>query len=180
MDDRELLLRTHRGCERSALALWSSHAPKLLVFAAAIVGKGDAEDVVQAVFCGLLDLPRSRITEIRDVPAFLAASTRRAALNSLRLARREQARREATARTRGLTGPAPEGIGEALDRLPRRQREVVVLKHVSGLTFDQMGTALGVPRDTAASRYRAAMAVLRRLLGVEEDGFRVKEVAHAW
>ncbi len=180
-DDRELLLGTHRGCERSACMLWAAHAPRLLAFARAIIGPHDAEDVVQSVFCGLLVLPRARLREVRDVPAFLAATTRRTALNAIRAARRERARRERSAPpTPGPRTTVHDALPGALDALPRRLREVVVLKHIGGLTFDQIAFALAIPRDTAASRYRAAVAALRGLLA--EDHFPrtpEPEVAHA-
>src|SRR5262245_14801830 len=93
-DDRQLLLSTHRGHEASARLLWSRHAPRLLAHARAILREpGAADDVVQAVMCRLLELPRSRLAAVDDVAAFLAASTRREALNHLRAARREHARR---------------------------------------------------------------------------------------
>ncbi len=179
--DHELLLDTHRGCERSARTLWAVHAPRLLAFARALVGPHDAEDVVQSVFCGLLDLPRRRLSEVRDVPAFLAATTRRAALNSLRSARRQRARHESSKTPPSAPrAPANDGLQQAIDSLPRRWREVLVLKHVAGLTFDQMGVALALPRDTAASRYRAALAALRTMLKHDQDTEAdTTEVAHA-
>lgn len=160
--------------------LWARHASRLLAFARAIVGPHDADDAVQAVFCGLLDLPRKRLSEIRDVPSFLAASTRRAALNLLRSTRRERERRRAgRSPVAGSTATVENDLTAALDALPRRQREVVVLKHVAGLTFDQIAVALNLPRDTAASRYRAAIAALRRVLeGAGARGVRL-ETAHA-
>lgn len=171
-DDRQLLLDTHRGREAAARLLWQRHAARLLAHAAAIVGPGDADDVVQSVLCGLLALPRRRVSEVQDVPAFLARSTRSAALNHVRSRRREGNRRRAAA----LCSPAPAacgpGIAEApdealqrtIDALPRRLREVVVLKHVAGLTFDQIALALALNRNTAAARYRAAVARLQHAL----------------
>ena len=58
-------------------------------------------------------------------------------------------------------------IEAALDQLPGDQREVVVMKIWGGLTFAQIGTALGVPLSTAASRYRYALARLEQELSEE-------------
>ena len=41
---------------------------------------------------------------------------------------------------------------------------MLVLKIWAGLTFPQIGAALEVPDNTAASRYRYALAKLRELL----------------
>lgn len=165
IDDRELLLATRRGCDRSARALWSRHAPRLLAFARAIVGEAHAPDAVQSVFCSIMTIDRARLAEVRDVGAYLVTATRRSALNSLRAIRRERARRESAPLRLVPSDAHPEDdLAAAIDLLPRRQREVLVLKHVAGMTFDQIGRALGVPRDTAAGRYRAGLAALRSAL----------------
>lgn len=167
-DDRQLLLATHRGHEASARLLWHWHAPRLLAHARAILREpGAAEDVVQSVMCRLLELPRARLTAVDDAGAFLAAAVRREALNHLRTARRETARR-AGARTVRAAAPGPAALRDdlpaALDALPRRLREVVVLRHAGGLTFDQIAVALEANRNTIAGRYRAALASLRTRL----------------
>jgi RNA polymerase sigma factor (sigma-70 family) len=164
-DDRQLLFATHCGHEASARLLWHRHAPRLLAHARAILREtGAAEDVVQSVMCRLLELPRARLVAVIDVSAFLAAAVRREALNHLRSTRRETARR-AAACTDGTFGPVPsahrDDLSAALDSLPRRLREVVVLKHAGGLTFDQIALALQANRNTIAGRYRAAIASLK-------------------
>src|SRR5262249_49146088 len=116
-DDRKLLQATHRGHEASARLLWRLHAPRLIAHARAIVREpGAAEDVVQAVMCRILELPRARITAVHEVAAFLAASTRREALNYLRSRRREAARRRPapTAPVSPGPGATPE-VSAALD-----------------------------------------------------------------
>lgn len=174
VEDRQLLLDTHRGSDAAARLLWQRFAPRLLAHAAAIVGRDSAEDVVQAVLCGLLGLPRRRVAAVDDVPAFLAASTRRAALNHLRAYRRESTRRRCLAERPTTPVPHPddpsadpstdESLRAGIDALPRRLREVVVLKHIGGLTFDQIAFALALNRNTAAGRYRSAISVLKELL----------------
>jgi RNA polymerase sigma-70 factor (ECF subfamily) len=49
-------------------------------------------------------------------------------------------------------------------RLPEEQREVLALKIWGEQTFEQIGASLGVPPNTAASRYRYALKTLRREL----------------
>ncbi len=173
-DDRKLLVATHRGHEASARLLWARHAPRMTAHARAILrDPAGADDAVQAVMCRLLELPRARIRAIDDVAAFLAAAVRREALNQIRSARRARAR-ETNAPVRFRAEPAPEGgLHAALEALPRRLREIVVLKHTSELTFDQIALALGTNRNTIAGRYRAALTALRAVLGAEMG------VAHA-
>jgi len=182
-DDRQLLIRTRDGHEPAARLLWERHAPRLIAYARSILPPSlSPEDTVQSVFCRVVALDRAAIGAVQDVPAWLTSLVRREALNAVRAARRERARVEragAIARSAlreeggSGTGAAPgvgnapathEALHRALESLPRRLREVVTLKHVCGLTFDQTAHALSVPRGTAAARYRVAIVTLRGLL----------------
>lgn len=167
MDDRQLLVQTRDGHEPAARLLWERHAPRLLAYARAILPpRLSPDDVVQSVFCRVVALDRATIKGVADVAAWLTILARREALNAIRADRRERARlalrarREETPSTLG----SRDDLQIALDSLPRRLREVVTLKHVSGLTFDQIALALALNRNTAAARYRAAIETLRRSL----------------
>ena len=59
-------------------------------------------------------------------------------------------------------------VEAALGQLPGDQREVVVMKIWGGLTFAQIAEALGVPLNTAASRYRYALQRLEAELSEEK------------
>jgi RNA polymerase sigma-70 factor, ECF subfamily len=64
-------------------------------------------------------------------------------------------------------GASPESavaVEEALSRLPRAQREVVVMKVFGGLTFDEIAAAMGGSQNTAASRYRYGIEKLKAAL----------------
>ena len=50
-----------------------------------------------------------------------------------------------------------------MSRLPDTYREVITLKMWGGLTFAEIADTLGIPANTAASRYRYGLAELRRL-----------------
>jgi DNA-directed RNA polymerase specialized sigma24 family protein len=162
-DDLQLLLRTHRGDDAAARLIWDRHASRLVAFAGTIVRRADiAEDIVQDVFCNLLRLDRRTIAEVRDVPAWLTLLTRRAAISRLRSDRRRTAR-EAVGSTRPATTDTP-GDRSGVDALPRRHAEVLVLRHVCGLSFDQISLALAANRNTIAARYRRAIEALRRTI----------------
>jgi RNA polymerase sigma-70 factor (ECF subfamily) len=51
-----------------------------------------------------------------------------------------------------------------LEKLPPEQREVVSYRLAGELTFAQIGQALEISTQTAASRYRYALEKLRLLL----------------
>lgn len=75
----------------------------------------------------------------------------------------------------GATDAADEGPGigpdqafevhEALDRLDRRHREVLVLLFLEGLTVDEIASVVAVPPGTVKSRVYHAKKALRALLG---------------
>jgi RNA polymerase sigma-70 factor (ECF subfamily) len=94
--------------------------------------------------------------------------------------RRRDRREEAVASARPessraaamLSGPLEQeerraAVEAALARLPEPQREVLVLKVWAGLSFPQIAQSLAIPPDTAASRYRYALAKLREQLAEE-------------
>ena len=65
------------------------------------------------------------------------------------LARREQAVR----------------LADALERLPEHYREVIVLRHLGGLTFQQVARRMGRTEDSVQKLWVRALASLRRTLG---------------
>lgn len=166
-DDRRLLQLMHKGHESAARELWQRFSPRLLAYARSIVPSA-ADDVVQSVFMTILEQPRSAIKQVDDPGAWMLVLTRRCALNHLRTTRRDIARRQAAAgiqrESAAIKPGESESLSRALGELPRRLREVVVLRHIAGLTFDQVATALGANRNTAAARYREAIRRLRLVL----------------
>ena len=58
-------------------------------------------------------------------------------------------------------------LREAVERLPREVRAVIVLRYFTGLTLAETAAALEVPPGTVATRQRRGLALLR--LELEED-----------
>jgi RNA polymerase sigma-70 factor (ECF subfamily) len=153
------------------------HGPAMLLLARQFVGsRADAEDVVQDGFVRFWSA-RHRAT---DPVAYLFACVRTAALDWRRANTRRVRREQAMARPEARDGPGDalfEGslehaerramIEAALAQLPEPQREVLVMKIWAKLSFPQIGEALDIPHDTAASRYRYALAKLREQLAEE-------------
>jgi RNA polymerase sigma-70 factor (ECF subfamily) len=55
-------------------------------------------------------------------------------------------------------------VREAIDALPDRHRRVLVMTMHAGMTYDQIGEALGISPGTVASRKSSAIAKLRVIL----------------
>jgi len=167
LDDRQLLLGIARGRDDCARELWSRHGVALAALARAAVGQSAAADIVQSALCRVLEVSSSRLREIDNVPAWLSTIVRRESANYLRTERRRR-RRDRTPRATvgaGDTFRESADLWDSVDQLPRRLREVVMLKLIAGLTFDQLSLALGLNRNTAAARYRAALESLRESVG---------------
>lgn len=164
--DHELLLRTHRGDDRAARELWSRFGPSLIAYAGSMLdglgGRAAGEDIVQSVFCRVLEASRVELRAVRDARAWLATLVRHAALNARRARRREAHR---LSRAGPVLACASRGTDDDLmarfSQLDEDLREAVLLKHAAGLTFDQMSDVLGVARSTLSSRYQKALSELR-------------------
>lgn len=59
-------------------------------------------------------------------------------------------------------------LKEALKRLPRELKDVVVLRYFSGFTLAETAELLKIPQGTAATRQRKALQLLRLELSEEE------------
>jgi RNA polymerase sigma-70 factor (ECF subfamily) len=153
---------THENWKTS----FSELAPGLLLFARQWVRSGaDAEDVVQEAFVRFWRQKRDI-----DNRGLLYATVRSVALDVIRRDSR-RARREAEAYADADQSVEPQFAADnesqlllagAINRLPHEQREVLVMKIWNELTFAEIAQALGISQNTAASRYRYALATLKR------------------
>jgi RNA polymerase sigma-70 factor (ECF subfamily) len=150
--------------------LYRQHGAALLLFALMISGdRGRAQDALHQVFLRLIE--NGGIRQVIDKKAYLFACVRNAVLNDSKFERRHTALEVDSI---WFSPPDRDYAGEqnlrrALNALPDDQREVLVL-HVWGeLTFSQIGQLLGLSSNTAASRYRYALAKLRALMFAKED-----------
>lgn len=167
-----LMMRMHRGDERAAEMLWARLSARLIAYARVLLPKGhqsSAEDVVQGVFVKVLRMRRGALRKVTDGTAFLFRVTRNEAINAGRGELREQARRRAAEvdSAEAMEREEVRRVLEAIEGLVYEQREVILLRYIGGLTIDQVGAALGVNRNTVASRSRLGMERLRETLGVE-------------
>jgi len=150
---------------------FSQLAPGLVLFARQWVqSRADAEDIVQEAFVRIWR--RQHSIQNRGL---LFAAVRSISLDLLRRDAR-RARREATAvlESEQTTEPhftdddeSQRALADAVDRLPNEQREVVVMKIWNELTFQEIGTVLGISQNTAASRYRYALTSLKKNLQLQ-------------
>src|SRR3954452_7512294 len=131
-----------------------------------------AEDVVQDVFAQLWSSPASYDARRGTFRSYVTLLARSRALDRWRSQRARQGavERLAAASRAGYERPAAEAVMERdgtrrtlsiLHRLPRPQREAVLLNVGHDLTAAQVADATGIPLGTAKSRIRTGLAKLR-------------------
>jgi RNA polymerase sigma-70 factor (ECF subfamily) len=159
-----------RRCRQGDAAAWGELVDRFSRYVYAIVTQGfrlhdqDAEDVFQEVFAKAYE----KLARLRDDDAlrpWLAQLTRRACIDRLRVAPREDA-----------TGDVPEqpyvdetiarldealAVREALDRLSDDCREVLDRFFARDESYRTIGDALGIPSGTIASRISRCLDHLR-------------------
>jgi RNA polymerase sigma-70 factor (ECF subfamily) len=150
--------------------LYDAAAPRLFGLALWRTGsKDDAADVVQDVFVRVAE-QGARLAKVRNPRAWLMTVTNRAAIDVTR--RRSRHQTELLEDCAYLTVADDDGertldatqVSALLAGLPDTHRVVIYLKHFAGCTFAEIGDIVGVPKFTAASRYRNGIQKLRKLL----------------
>jgi RNA polymerase sigma-70 factor (ECF subfamily) len=171
--DDEVLRRLVDGDASAFDAIVRAHQDRVFRLALALLnGREDARDAAQEVFLrAFRGLHRWRFE------ARLSTWLYRLTLNVCREARRRRASEfwkrgrflalviPLAARRREAPVELPEaGLERLVEALPRRQREVVVLRVYEDLTIAEAAEVLGVPPGTVKSNYFRAIGALRRRL----------------
>ena len=158
--------------------LYETYADPLMGFLVSrLRHRGDAEDALQQLFLDLARNPRQLLRARRLTP-WIFTKARNLSTDVFRA--RERAARRDEALFADCLEPAPEVTPEpaaadlvrlagAVARLPEAQREVLVMKSFQQRTFAEIGAALGLSINTAASRYRYALEKLREWLAGDPD-----------
>jgi RNA polymerase sigma-70 factor (ECF subfamily) len=160
--------------EQSWRECYRAHAPKLLLYARQwLPCRADAEDAVQS---GFVKFWRHKPVPLEpDIP-LLYTAVRSAALDLIKRNQRRQIREDVVAVETGDVWWDADSLEErdraeklqaALDRLEPQQREVVVLRMWADLTFADIARTTGESINTITSRYRYALANLKKLMPEE-------------
>lgn len=143
-------------------------------------GRQDAEDVTQEAFVrayrALQTYSENQILDLRLRPWLFAIT-----LNLCRNHARARSRRPQQVTFGATDRPGADGTDlaaleavaidewrERLGRLTTRQRDAVVLRHVVGLSYDEIGEVLDCPPGTVKSDVHRGLGRLRTLLATED------------
>jgi RNA polymerase sigma-70 factor (ECF subfamily) len=154
---------------RSTVEFWyQQHGAALLLFGTALTGdRGRAQDAVHQVFLRLLEY--EDLGHIADIRTYLFAAVRNRIIHDARRGGFDTALEESWFESPKRDYVEELSIRRALAGLPEDQRAVTVLHIWGGLTFAQVAEVLGINANTAAARYRYALAKLRDKLSTQKE-----------
>jgi RNA polymerase sigma-70 factor (ECF subfamily) len=172
--ERLLVLRCQTGDEDAYRELVGHFSPRLRYYLRKLQARADqADDLAQEVWLDVLrQLPR-----LKDAGAFTTWLYRIARGKAMLDARRN-GRAPATTpdvdwiAEKQETTFSPDDaarIHAALDRLEPNHREVLVLRFLEGLSYEEVGQVVDCPIGTVRSRIHYAKAALQRLLERDQD-----------
>src|ERR1039457_5605165 len=153
--------------------LYDEHAQAVFAFLLNFTRhEADTRDLLQEVFVKVAKRP-DLLEGVRDERAFLLRLAHNLAIDLVRRrGPRENYHGQLADEPASVFAPTadPDGqtfreaLAAALGDLPADQRAVVHLKLWEGLTFEQIAELIGIPLNTAASRYRYGIDKLRERL----------------
>ena len=164
-DEKALVLLARDGDVDAYSTLVERHWFPLVRFARSILGEAEAEDSVQDAFITAW----SKISGLRHPEAFPAWLLRIVARRSFRRARwgvRRVSLTEADSAADPTAGSATEAVDveRILSRLAPRQRAVMHLTVVEGMTDSEIAAALGITAASVRSHRRRAREALHSVL----------------
>ena len=171
--DLELVGKARKGDSSAFHTLLDRHAAYLFSVAVSMVGSiADAEDVVQETLLGAFRGLRGFEGRSSVKTWLTSILIRQTAMRHRSLGRKQAASLESVAEVESGPSAAPRteatdtrlDLMAAIRQLSPDHREVIVLRELSGLSYEEMAEALGVPRGTIESRlFRARRELQDRL-----------------
>jgi len=176
--DKYLIWRAKQGDREALTRIYEENATSMMTVAISLLGKPeDAKDIVQDVFVKLIE-SLDTLALRSSLKGFLMTCVANKARDRLRQRRQEQnpGRVQNKRIEQGESDPLHLAIQdeqvnrlhEALARLTVEQRECIMLKVHSGLSFRSMAKMMNVPRGMLQRRYYTGLETLLRLNHEEE------------
>lgn len=181
----EAIRGAQQGHANSFDGLVDAYAPRLFGFLYRLTGsRQESEDLLQEVFLRLVrtieaythdgrfeawlfriaaNLVRDRVRKVRRSGKFVSGSTDSSDDGNGSLIESIEAEASDGARQLELSEEV-EALNRALAKLPDAEREVVVLRHFSQMSFREIAEATDVPLGTALARGHRGLAKLRKLM----------------
>ena len=168
--ERLLVLRCQAGDEAALEELIARYSTGLRFFLAKLIGNSDAaDDLLQETW---IDVYR-KISRLQDAGAWVSWLYRIARDKAYRHLRRKPRESEGdddacvqllAVEEERFTEEDTQDLRAALDRLPTEQREILVLRFVYGMSYQQVAEVVARPVGTVRSRIHYAKLALRQKL----------------
>jgi RNA polymerase sigma-70 factor (ECF subfamily) len=171
--DRRAIAGAKQGDPSAMHYLYVRYADDVYGYVNSIVKRShDAEDITQAMFAKLMS--SIVLYEERNVPfsAWILRVARNAALDHIR-ARRQIPVEEVRAtdeRDEQIGFERSQSLRTALEQLPEEQREVLVLRHIGGLSPTEIADTLGKTEGAIHGLHHRGRKALRATLVELESG----------
>lgn len=187
LSDEALLVMYANGAPDAARALTLRLAPRVLAYAARVLGdRSEAEDVAQEVLMRLWRVaPDWRQGEAKVTTWLYRVATNLATDRLRARIRRKADPIDAVAEPESdqpgalavmIEADRMAALQEALDQLPDRQRQAVVLRHIEGLTNPEIAVVMEIGVEAVESLtargkrgLAAALEGKKAMLGYEDD-----------
>jgi RNA polymerase sigma-70 factor (ECF subfamily) len=167
MDDVDAIQRCRRGETDTFRHLVYRYQRRALAHARTLTGgDADAADMVQSAFLDAFK-QLDRFDASREFYAWFYVLLRNRCFKHWGRTRDRAVAAVPAELVARDTGPSEKmlDLRRALDRLEPQDREILVLKHVDGWTYDELAERLDIPRGTVMSRLFHARRRLKQLLG---------------
>ena len=167
MDDAEAIRGCQQGDREAFRHLVERYQRRAIAHAMTILlNRDDAEDAVQDAFIDAFRAIGTFDTSRTFYPWFYVLLRNRC-YKMAAGRRRTESLDEALLLTsqRGVADDTRFALEKALQSLTREEREIVLLKHFSGLSYDELAVHLQIPRGTVMSRLFYARQRLQSKLG---------------
>lgn len=170
--DRTLIARARRGDARAFAELFDRHAPSVYRYSISQMRSvSDAQDVTQQTFITAWEKLDSVTLASDSFLPWLLTVSRNHARNALR-ARRRRADAEGSLAAQAHSVPGADvaaderlalaAVLRRLRSLPHDDQRLVRLCLIEGMTYEDAGREIGIPRATAAKRVQRIRARLSR------------------
>lgn len=177
LSDEELIDRIRGGDTNCLDVLVKNYFPKVYNRINNLVPQSDVDDVTQDVFICLMD----------SISTFEGRSTfstwfHKITMNKVADYHRKMSRRKEDfneGESSYIFNPWEEMddeiiIEQIFENIPRKYREILLLRHSEDLSFSEIAEKLGLSYEATRSRYRRALMLVRKKVRDEKKDFNIK------
>lgn len=170
-EEADLVLRAREGSQSALTDLLTIYRARVLRFCIGRMGNVDAaEDATQETLVAMV----GAVARFRGDPTKFSSFVFGIASNKVSMARRAGGRRAVLTNDVDVLDQANveapdrgDGRLSLLDGLPARQREILVLRLVEGMSADEVGALLGMSAGAVRVMQHRALATLRAHVAVK-------------